>query len=174
MADPSADAVGARADAATSAETTHAPSRRSAEPTPAVPPAAPLDGLVANTAVLGATEADTAALPNDAPLANAAPAAASPAEAPAASTPLPKVQAFALPVSELASVAEGSGLQWVNSDADRIAAANRSLAEEAKPIHVPRERRPAAVIEDAKLTLVETRRDLNDVVLPFEKQDGPR
>lgn len=79
------------------------------------------------------------------------------------------MQAFQLPVDELARVAESSGLQWVNSDAERIAAAQAAIAAEPKPVHVPRERPPVVVAEEGPLVLVETRRDLREVALPFEQ-----
>lgn len=101
----------------------------------------------------------------------AAPAAPIVVEAkPAASSrALPKVQAFVLPLDELAQVAEGSGLQWVNSDAERVAQVRAAIAAEPKPVHVPRERPPAIVIDDGPLVLVETRRDLASMKLPFEE-----
>ena len=81
---------------------------------------------------------------------------------------LPKVQAFELPLDELAQVAEGSGLHWVNSDAERVAEVRAAIAAEPKPQHVPRERPPAIVIDEGPLVLVETRRDLGSMTLPFE------
>lgn len=90
------------------------------------------------------------------------------AKAPSARA-LPKVQPFELPLDELAQVAEGSGLHWVNSDADRIAEVRAAIAAEPKPVHVPRERPPAIVIDDSPLVLVETRRDLGSMALPFEE-----
>ncbi|MDH6590890.1 ribonuclease E [Variovorax sp. TBS-050B] len=118
--------------------------------------------------------------PAPAPVA-AAPVAAAPAvvaaapsvasqPAPAANgRALPKVQPFQLPLDELAQIAEKSGLQWVNSDAERIAQARAAIAAEPKPVHVPRERPPAVVLDDGPLVLVETRRDLGAMSLPFEK-----
>ncbi len=82
---------------------------------------------------------------------------------------LPKGQPFELPLNELAQIAESSGLQWVNSDADRIAQARAAIAAESKPVHVPRERPPAIVLDEGPLVLVETRRDLGSMSLPFEK-----
>ena len=103
-----------------------------------------------------------------------APAAAKAADAvPATSNDrraLPKVQPFELPLAELAQVAEGSGLQWVNSDAERIAEVRAAIAAEPKPIHVPRERAPTIVIDDGPLVLVETRRNLAATMLPFERE----
>ncbi|MDO8280161.1 MAG: ribonuclease E/G, partial [Burkholderiaceae bacterium] len=80
---------------------------------------------------------------------------------------LPKVQAFELPLGELAQVAEKSGLQWVNSDAAKIAAVQAAIAAEPKPVTTPRERPQAARLEDGPLVLVETRRDLAEMTLPF-------
>ncbi len=82
---------------------------------------------------------------------------------------LPKVQAYDLPLQDLAQVAEGSGLQWVNSDAAKIAEAQAAIAAEVKPIMVKRERPAPVVLEEAPLVLVETKRDLASMPLPFEK-----
>ncbi len=82
---------------------------------------------------------------------------------------MPRVQAFALPVDALQQVAASSGLQWVNSDADKVAAVQAAIAAEPRPIHVPRERPPVVVADEGPLVLVETRRDLSDLTLPFEQ-----
>jgi ribonuclease E len=80
---------------------------------------------------------------------------------------LPAVQAFQLPVDALHQVANSSGLQWVNSDPAKIAAVQALIAAEPKPVHVPRQR-PAAVLPDeGPLILVETRKDLSEMKLPF-------
>ena len=89
--------------------------------------------------------------------------------APAAPAGLPKVQAYDLPLQDLAVVAQTSGLQWVNSDASKIAEVKAAMALEAKPAHVPRERPPQVAQTQAPLVLVETKRDLKDMQLPFEK-----
>lgn len=104
------------------------------------------------------------------PAAPAAPSAPIVVEAPAPrSRALPKVQPFELPLDELAQIAEGSGLQWVNSNAERVAQVRAAIAAEPRPIHVPRERPPAIVLDEGPLILVETRRDLVNMVLPFEE-----
>lgn len=90
-----------------------------------------------------------------------------------AATPLPVVQAYALPLQELAQVAETSGLVWVNSDPARIAEAQAAIAAEIKPAHVPRERPPLVVSDEGPLVLVETRRDLASMKLPFETPASP-
>ena len=93
--------------------------------------------------------------------------------APAAPAPaghaLPQVQAYDLPLQDLAQVAQSSGLQWVNSDAGKIAEVQAAMAAEPKPIHVPRERAPAVQLDTGPLVLVETKRDLRDTTLPFEQ-----
>ena len=102
-----------------------------------------------------------------APVAAAAPVKAA-AAAPTA-TALPKVQSYDLPLQDLAQVAQGSGLQWVNSDATKIAEAQAAIAAAVKPVHVPRERAVATVSDEGPLVLVETKRDLAAMTLPFEK-----
>ncbi|MEO8387446.1 ribonuclease E/G, partial [Polaromonas sp.] len=130
-------------------------------PAPAVMPvAAPAPAYVAP--VVAAAPAPVAA-PRPAP----APAAAA-APAPVAAS-LPKVQSYDLPLQELAQVAQSSGLQWVNSDSARIAEVQAAIASEAKPVHVPRERPPVALADEGPLVLVETKRDLGAMTLPFEK-----
>ena len=115
-----------------------------------------------------------AAAPVQAPVQAAKPVAPSNAVAPAniaaaaAAQSMPKVSSYALPLADMAQVASGSGLQWVNSNPDKIAAVQAQIAAEAKPVHVPRERPPAVVIDNAPLVLVETKRDLRNMQLPFE------
>ena len=93
----------------------------------------------------------------------------SPSPLASAASALPKVQSYDLPLQDLVRVAQGSGLQWVNSDAGKIAEAQAAIAAEAKPAHVPRARAPVVVSNDGPLVLVETRRDLREMELPFEK-----
>jgi ribonuclease E len=60
----------------------------------------------------------------------------------------------------LEAIAQSSGLEWVNSNADRIAAVQAAIAAEPKPVHIPRERPAPVVIDEGPLVLVETRKDL--------------
>jgi len=85
----------------------------------------------------------------------------------AASTP-PRAEPYALPVDSLASVAESAGLQWVNSDASKIAAAQAAIAALPTPPRVPREIVAVAAIDEGPLVMVETKKDLGQVKLPFE------
>ena len=128
-----------------------------AEPAPVA--AAP----VALVATAPAAQATPAAPVPAAPATAVAAAPAAPAEK------MPRVSAFTLPVSELQQMAQASGLQWVNSDADKIAAVQAAIAAEPRPVHVPRERPPVVVVDEGPLVLVETRRDLAAMTLPFEK-----
>ena len=84
-------------------------------------------------------------------------------------TALPKVTSYDLPLQDLSQIAQDSGLQWVNSNASKIAEAQAAIAAEVKPAHVPRARPPALVSDEAPLVLVETKRDLRAMELPFEK-----
>ncbi len=145
-------------------------------PLPAHAPEATAAPLATPVAAAPAIAAEAAAPANPVPAAAApvavapvavAPApAASPANAPAA---LPKVQAFTLPLAQLQEVASASGLQWVNSDADKVAAVQAAIAAEPRPVHVPRERAPLVLQDEGPLILVETRRDLRSLQLPFEQ-----
>ncbi len=83
---------------------------------------------------------------------------------------MPAIGSYALPMEDMRAVAASSGLLWVNSDASKIAAVQAQIAAEPKPVHVPRERPPVVVIDQSPLVLVETKRDLRNMVLPFEAQ----
>jgi ribonuclease E len=128
-------------------------------PPPLAPPAAPLAAAVAVAASAPVVAAPVPAVPVQAPV--VAPAVVSHG--------LPKVQAFALPMEALNQVAQGSGLSWVNSDAAKVAQVQAAIAAEAKPIHVPRARTAPAQIDTDPLVLVETKRDLRSLQLPFEE-----
>ena len=93
-----------------------------------------------------------------------------PAPAAPAGRSLPRVASYELPMQQLVEVASASGLQWVNSDAAKIAQAQAAIAAEPKPVHVPRERPPVVVVDEGPLILVETRRDLAKLDLPFEAE----
>jgi ribonuclease E len=84
------------------------------------------------------------------------------------------VEPFVLPSDDLAALAESAGLQWVHSDADKIRAVQEAMASEPKPVHVPRERKPVVVVDEGPLVLVETRKDLSQIKLPFDADSAPR
>jgi ribonuclease E len=77
---------------------------------------------------------------------------------------------FELPTHELEQIADGAGLQWVQSDADKVRSVQQAIAAEPRPAHVPRERQPVVLPDDGPLVLVETRKDLSQLGLPFERQ----
>ncbi|GAA6141769.1 Rne/Rng family ribonuclease [Hydrogenophaga sp. 5NK40-0174] len=81
---------------------------------------------------------------------------------------MPAVAEYKLDLAALDEVASAAGLQWVNSDADKVAKVQAAIAAEPKPVHVPREPKPVVVLDEGPLILVETRKDLSEVKLPFE------
>ena len=109
------------------------------------------------------------------PIATEIVATVAPAPAPVAAAPagLPPVAPFALPTDALAQLADAAGLQWVNSDASKVAAVQAAIAAEPQPIRVPRGRPPVVELDDGPLVLVETRKDLRTVTLPFEQPPAP-
>ncbi len=152
---------------AVNAETTEAPA---AEPV-AVAPAEVVQAPVAAPAAEVAAAPAPAVVPQAprAPRAAAPVAAAAPRAVEAPGTRgLPKVQPFTLSVESLDQVAQASGLEWVNSNAEKVAQVQAAIAAEPKPIHVPREPKPPVVLDEGPLVLVETRKDLRDMKLPFE------
>ena len=122
-------------------------------PHPAQASAAPVPTL----AQAPAASAPSASVPTV-----SAPAADAPAEAP-----------FVLPVAAMEQVAQSSGLQWVHTDAAKVAAVQAAIAAEPAPVRVPRERPPVVAVDDGPLVLVETRRNLSDLQLPFDAQQPP-
>ena len=93
--------------------------------------------------------------------------------APAQPRTPPVVVRYDLPLDDLRSLATGAGLEWVNSDADKIRAVQEAMAAEPVPVRVPRVPRAPVVIDEGPLVLVETRKDLSQMKLPFETE-GPR
>ena len=73
---------------------------------------------------------------------------------------MPTIGSYTLPMSDLAQVAQASDLQWVNSNAERVAEVNAAIAAEPQPAHVPRERRELPPLDALPPVLVETKRQL--------------
>ena len=113
---------------------------------------------------LGTAPAAAEQAPAVAPVAAEA-VAAVPAPAPA-EPPKP----FVLPADELNEIARAAGLEWVSSDAEKVRSVQEAMAREPRPIHVPRERPPVVRIDEGPLVLVETRKDLSQIRLPFETE----
>ena len=134
---------------------------------PAAEPAEPAAGAAAAPAPATTASPAPAPAPTARSTTGAAPAAAQPRR-----NGMPLVQPFTLPLGQLQQLADGAGLVWVNSDADKIAQAQAAIAAEPKPVHVPRERPPLVVVDEGPLVLVETRKDLSQLKLPFETAAG--
>ncbi|MET0382187.1 MAG: hypothetical protein ABW032_02075, partial [Burkholderiaceae bacterium] len=64
--------------------------------------------------------------------------------------------------------AGAAGLEWVHSDAERVRSAQDAMADAPPALHVPRERPPVTVADEGPLVLVETRKDLSQLKLPFD------
>jgi ribonuclease E len=155
------DAVAAQPVAAPAQDTIEVQAPTTAAPAPVV--------AQAETAAVAAAPVQAAE-----PAAAQAPAAAAEAAAePAPATPAaPAV--YALPMAQLQSLATASGLQWINSDPEKIATVQAAIAAEPKPVHIPRERPPMIVLDEGPLILVETRKDLSHMQLPFEQAAAAR
>ncbi|NDY91597.1 Rne/Rng family ribonuclease [Ideonella livida] len=126
------------------------------------------DGVAeGNTTPMAEGEPPVAVSEPVAPLANEVEQPVPAAAAPAAVVAEP----YVLAVDELQRVAEAAGLNWVNSDPARVAEVQAQIAAEPKPVHVPRERKPLVLLDEGPLVLVETRKDLATVRLPFD--DAP-
>jgi ribonuclease E len=137
-----------------------------AEATAAEAPAAP---LVALADLPPAAEAAPAAAPVTSVAASPVVVTAEPAPAPApVVAKLPAVQSYALPIADLHGLAGAAGLVWVNSDADKIRDAQAAIAATPPAPHVPRERPPLVEIDEGPLVLVETRKDLSQLRMPFD------
>ena len=128
---------------------------------------AAIEAVAVTLPVLAAAPA-VVVVPSPAPVAAPIPVPVAAVAPAAVAGILPKVQSYDLPMQDLVGVAEGSGLQWVNSDAGKIAEAQAAIAAEVKPVPVPRERPAAVISQEAPLVLVETKRDLGTLQLPFE------
>ena len=82
--------------------------------------------------------------------------------------PMPRIGQYALPIGDLENLAQASSLEWVQSDPARVAQVQAAIAAEPRPVHVPRERPAPVVLDEGPLILVETRRDLQQMAMPFE------
>jgi ribonuclease E len=71
-------------------------------------------------------------------------------------------------MEQLQQVASSNGLEWINSNPERVAMIQAAIAAEPRPVHVPRERPPAVVMDEGPLVLVETKRDLGQMPMPFD------
>jgi ribonuclease E len=144
---------------------------------PVIPEAAPMAAAAAPSAAVAAETAANVPAPTPVsapvtatPVATATTMAPAPTTAPTPAAPakgLPTVSSFDLPIESLAQIAQSSGLVWVNSDMAKVAAVQAAIAAEPQAVRVPRERPPAVVLDEGPLVLVETRKDLSTLKVPF-------
>jgi ribonuclease E len=80
---------------------------------------------------------------------------------------MPKVGHFELPTASLAEMTHASQLEWVQSDPLKVQATQERMAQEPKAIRPVRVRPPAVILDQGPLVLVETKRDLSQLNLPF-------
>ena len=135
------------------------------------------DAATSPEAVTADVTADVVVAAVPAPVAEVTPVVAETTPAAAVETVVPAPTAvepdpapYALPLDALATLAREAGLEWVNSDPDKVRAVQAAIAAEPRPVHVPRQPRPVVVIDEGPLILVETRRDLASLRLPFETE----
>ena len=121
----------------------------------------------AESPATGTLTADAPTVSAADPVVEAEPVAAVVADAPAPTAPV-RVEPYVLALDELHSIAESAGLSWVNSDAEKVATVQAAIAAEPQPVHVPRERPAVVAVDEGPLILVETRKDLAQVQLPFD------
>ncbi|TSE18380.1 Ribonuclease E [Tepidimonas alkaliphilus] len=95
--------------------------------------------------------------------AEAAAVAASPAPVEATAS-----TGYVLPVESLRRMAQAAGLEWIQSDPERVAAAQAAIAAELPPAPAPRPRPIPVQVDDGPLVLVETKRDLRAMRFPFD------
>ena len=88
---------------------------------------------------------------------------------PVAAAPTVAAAPYVLPLEALADMARAAGLEWINSDADKVRVVQEAIAAEPPPVRVPRVIKPVVLIDEGPLVLVETRRDLAGLTLPFER-----
>jgi len=87
---------------------------------------------------------------------------------PPMATPPAPLKAFVLPTSELHELASVAGLEWVQSNEESVRSVQAAMAAEPKPVHQARIIKPVVLDDVGPLVLVETRKDLSQMKLPFE------
>ena len=83
---------------------------------------------------------------------------------------MPGIARYDLPVDSLISMTQSSNLQWVQSDPIKVALVKESIANEPTVVRVPRLRAAAVVLHEGPLVLVETKKNLSDLSLPFTNE----
>ncbi|MEO0004180.1 MAG: Ribonuclease [Pseudomonadota bacterium] len=143
---------------------------------------APVEPAAAQQPAVALAEVPPVAPSQPAPIEAAPETAPAPVQAPAAAVAVtavvaatepvvaeqPAAQAYRLAIDELSALAQQVGLEWVQSDADKVAQVQAAIAAEPRPVRVPREPKAVVLLDEGPLILVETRRDLSELKLPFE------
>jgi ribonuclease E len=142
-----------------------------AESAPAEAPATEAWVPTAEPATAAAETVTAAMAAPEMPAAGLAPAAATVVTPPPAAEPI-RIEPYRLPTDELRTLASSAGLEWVLSDAEKIRAVQEAMAAEPPPVRQPREPRRQVLVDDGPLVLVETRKDLSQLKLPFEASAG--
>jgi ribonuclease E len=88
-----------------------------------------------------------------------------PADAPASGV---EAARYELPLESLKALAASAGLEWVLSDVQKMAQAQAELAQAPQLAPLGREPRVLQLQEEGPLVLVETRKDLGQIKLPFD------
>lgn len=144
-----------------------------AEAAPAEAPAAEASEVAASavaSAPAAAAEPAPAAEPHRPAPVSAAPVSAAPAEAdaarepasvaephvPAAAAPPPPASVATTPGASLDTALAAAGLVWVNTDTDKLRAAQAAAAQIVQPVRVPRERKPLPPVDATPMQQVET------------------
>ncbi|HEV3104597.1 MAG TPA: Rne/Rng family ribonuclease [Trinickia sp.] len=165
---PTAPAAADHAEAATPVVAAPEPAAAAPVVAPAVAPSAP--AIAAEPAPVPAVEpvAVSAAVPAAETLAAVAqpmqttqqwqPTQVEPAPtaAVAAAEPVPTKRADGPSSVDLQPMLESAGLVWVNTDADKLRAAQEATAQVAKPVRAPRERKPLQPGDATPMVQVET------------------
>jgi ribonuclease E len=81
-----------------------------------------------------------------------------------------RIEPYDLPTDALHSLAATAGLEWINSDAEKIRQVQAAMAAVPLAVRLPREPRRPLMLDEGPLVLVETRKDLSQLKLPFESQ----
>ena len=142
-------------------------SEQAVESAPIAVEATPTEAPRATEVIANEPRALRAEMQTPPPVATPAPLAA-PIAAPASVVAPALAAPYHLPTETLAAIANDAGLQWVGSDADKIRAVQEAMANEPKPIHAPRAPKACAAVDDGPLVLIETKKDLSQVRLPFD------
>ena len=82
-----------------------------------------------------------------------------------------KSTSFNLNIEEMQEIARSAGLDWINSDPSKVERVRLEAAVALPKKRTPRAPKPQIKIDEGPLVLVETRKSLEDVKLPFDSQN---